>query len=516
MERSIVEWSIRALLMVVGTGLVTSTLRVHAASALHRAWTAAMVAMLLLPVWTKWGPSVTAPLLPAVHGRATRPEIPVGALMPRAELSQAELPQAADAEPFRSAPRSPGPHWQVILLAVYLSGIAVMLARLIRGTLQVRSMMRGVREAEGFVTSPFCTAPVAIGWLRPVLLLPDGWQTWPADKLKAVLTHEREHVRRHDPLVPWLALLNRCVFWFHPLAWWLERKLAALAEEACDTAVLGSGHAAHDYARYLIEMARSINQTGTRLRWAGAVEFSTGTLPRRIRLIMDAPPAVAVPRSKLIALASLCALMLGTVLACNMGRRSHRAPGQPTMSEQDHRDKAALLQRQQQRVQRDASAWNAALNLTPRGASELEADVETHLGDTEKLLELVRYYQSKKDLKALDALTLRFIGQHPEMRFNWGYRPGWDQVWDKDGNDRGRQLWTAQLRKTWASPFVYMNAAEFLSGNDNDQAEQALLEGRRKFPSSALHWGGVPGSPLRMGARGFDGAIAPRADGGCA
>ena len=73
------------------------------------------------------------------------------------------------------------------------------------------------------------------------------------------MIHEREHARRRDPLVQWLALLNRCVFWFHPLAWWLERKLAALAEEACDAAVLAGGHAPHDYARYLIEMARSVN-----------------------------------------------------------------------------------------------------------------------------------------------------------------------------------------------------------------------------------------------------------------
>jgi hypothetical protein len=33
-----------------------------------------------------------------------------------------------------------------------------------------------------------------------------------------------------------------------------------------------------------------------------------------------------------------------------------------------------------------------------------------------------------------------------------------------------------------------MNAAEYLSGNDNEQAEQTLIEGERKFPWPALHW----------------------------
>ena len=87
MEQSILEWSIRALLLVVGTGLVLSGLHVQVASVLHRAWTAAMVAMLLLPVWTQWGPSVTAPILPAVDQQTALPEIPLVAVAPRADTS---------------------------------------------------------------------------------------------------------------------------------------------------------------------------------------------------------------------------------------------------------------------------------------------------------------------------------------------------------------------------------------------------------------------------------------------
>jgi VWFA-related protein len=45
------------------------------------------------------------------------------------------------------------------------------------------------------------------------------------------------------------------VFWFHPLAWWLERKLALLAEQACDEAFLAAGGDRPGYARLLLEMA---------------------------------------------------------------------------------------------------------------------------------------------------------------------------------------------------------------------------------------------------------------------
>jgi hypothetical protein len=479
MEHAILEWSIRALLLVVGTGLVISTLRLRGASVLHRVWTAAMVAMLLLPVWTRWGLSVTAPVLPAVREPAARPAIPLESVVPQ---QHGDASRVAAGEPLRPVSRPASPDWRQILSAVYLAGIAVMLARLIWGTLQIRSMKYEVRRSEGFATSSRCAAPVTIGWLRPVLLLPSGWRTWSAAKLDVVLIHEREHIRRRDPLVQWLALLNRCIFWFHPLAWWLERKLAWLAEEACDEAVLAGGHGAHDYARYLIEMARSVNETRARLRWAGAVEFSSGNLPRRIRRIMDASPAAAMSRTKAIASASLCTLVLASFLGCSLGRRS---------SEQDLGDRARIVQRQQDGHYSDAELSKAALTLTSAGAKELEADVKAHPNQSDQLVEIVRYYQSKKDLGSLDALTLWFIGQHPGMRLNWGSRPAWDQVWDQDGYERGKQLWTAQLKKSWDSPFVYMNAAEFLSGNDDEQAEQILLEGRRRFPSSDRRWSGL-------------------------
>lgn len=73
------------------------------------------------------------------------------------------------------------------------------------------------------------------------VILPEHWRQWPQAQLDAVLTHEHEHARRRDPLVQWLALLNRALFWFHPVAWWLERHLSALAEEACDNVVLERG-----------------------------------------------------------------------------------------------------------------------------------------------------------------------------------------------------------------------------------------------------------------------------------
>jgi hypothetical protein len=67
---------------------------------------------------------------------------------------------------------------------------------------------------------------MTVGLLKPTVILPTTWLQWsPADRA-AVLDHEEEHVRRHDPLILLIALINRAVFWFHPLAWWLHRQIA--------------------------------------------------------------------------------------------------------------------------------------------------------------------------------------------------------------------------------------------------------------------------------------------------
>ena len=497
----ILQWSIRAVFLAIGTGLVLGLLRPQPASALHRAWTAAMIAMLLLPAWTQWGPSWTARILPSAGTPIHTPGIEPAFRPSTIPLASAVPAGAAGAPSFpipQPAPVAP------TLLLVYLAGVAVMLARLIAGTWRIRSILRQARAAEGFLMSPLCSSPVTIGWWRPVLILPECWRSWPAAKLDAVLLHEREHVRRRDPLFQWLALLNRCVFWFHPLAWWLEHKLAALAEQACDDAVLCGGHDAHDYSQYLIEIARAVRESGPRIRSAGAVAFSDGSLARRVRRILAAPP-VAPSRGRSIATAVLCALMILTFLACKLSNRRPVAGGDSTlsMSEQARRSWAGFQQLQRARQWNDAEIWDAVRGLTPDRAKQLDADLIAHPEDLSpltvedrgvpppgwnRLLVTVRYYQAKSDLKALDTLTFWLIEHNAQARLDWGYRPIWDKAWDAKGYDRGKQLWTARLQQPIDSPYVYMNAAEFLADRDIEMAEPILQEGRRRYPSAALHW----------------------------
>jgi hypothetical protein len=89
------------------------------------------------------------------------------------------------------------------------------------------------------MSSPACIEPGVVGILRPVLLLPQGiTDRLPAVQLDAILAHELCHVRRRDNLAAAIHMAVETVFWFHPLLWWIERRLVDERERACDEEVL--------------------------------------------------------------------------------------------------------------------------------------------------------------------------------------------------------------------------------------------------------------------------------------
>lgn len=473
MEALLWECSWRATLMAMGTATVLSVLRIGSPAAKHLAWTGMLVAMMVLPVTIVWGPKLSAAVLPAVHQ-----QLAPAARAPEAILPPATAPylrdQGTSTTPTARPVEQPGQVWSWwwLALAGYFLGFGALLVRLAAGTLQVRKIVRRATPIEGALVNAQCAALVTVGWLRPVIVLPENWQSWPPDKLAAVLTHEREHVRRRDPLVQWLALLNRSIFWFHPLAWWLERQLSALAEDACDAAVLHRGHAPAAYAQYLIDLARPVAGAGARVLGAS---INGGALAGRVKRILETRPLAPLSRARSMMTATLCLLVMITFAACKLERASKPAAGQPTMNELMHR-KAA--ERQAGEKQRQALI-DEVQKLTPEQAQALAADLKNHPQDREKLLKLVRYYQRKVDVPGLVALTLRYIEHEPTIPWAWNIHPAWDPV----GYERGKQLWLAQLKKPSTTAATHRHAAAFLEGGDKPLAEEVLRAGQQAFPN---------------------------------
>jgi beta-lactamase regulating signal transducer with metallopeptidase domain/5-hydroxyisourate hydrolase-like protein (transthyretin family) len=140
----------------------------------------------------------------------------------------------------------------------------------------------GFTKAVHLHVSARIDTPVVVGWLRPAVLLPlvaiTGLST---EQLRAVLTHELAHIRRHDFLVN---LLQRCVeslLFYHPAVWWLSARIRSQRENCCDDLVLQACGDRLTYARALVELERA--RTATPIL---AVGVTSGGLARRVARIL--------------------------------------------------------------------------------------------------------------------------------------------------------------------------------------------------------------------------------------
>jgi beta-lactamase regulating signal transducer with metallopeptidase domain len=293
------EVAVRAALIALGTACVLWALRIRTAAVRHAAWTTVVIAMLLLPIWSVAGPKLPLAVLPASAVSSEFDSAPADLVLP----SVTQPGPTPIAEATSTVSDSARGLW--VFIGAYLFGVFALLIRLGIGTVHAHRLRRMAVLHAGRATSARCATPITVGWLSPILILPQGWQRWSAGQLDAVLTHEHEHARRHDPLVQWLALLNRALFWFHPLAWWLERRLANLAEEACDAAVIRAGHSPQDYSDYLIDMAHALRRQGRRLNVAGMAMPGSG-LPDRMRHIFEERLMTPTPRTRVICALAFC------------------------------------------------------------------------------------------------------------------------------------------------------------------------------------------------------------------
>jgi beta-lactamase regulating signal transducer with metallopeptidase domain/thiol-disulfide isomerase/thioredoxin len=100
------------------------------------------------------------------------------------------------------------------------------------------------------------SVPVAVGVLRPMILLPTSLATGLTGRqLEYVLLHELAHIQRYDLIANLLERLIEVLLFFHPAVWWLTRQVRIERENACDDAVLHSGCQRAAYAEALLRVA---------------------------------------------------------------------------------------------------------------------------------------------------------------------------------------------------------------------------------------------------------------------
>jgi TonB family protein len=234
-----------AFLLWVALGL----LRDRSANARYVVSCAALALMAVLPLITAW----------VVYQR------PIVA-------STAEILAAIPAAASAAAPRID--QW---LVPAWALGVLLFSLRLLWGCGQVAAIRRRGEPADApllamvtglaqrmrldrpvrVLISAIAEGPSAVGWIRPVILLPAATVLGlTADQLEAVLAHELAHIRRHDYLVNILQMLLETVLFYHPAVWWTSARIRHERELCCDDEAVACCGDALCYARALTTLER--------------------------------------------------------------------------------------------------------------------------------------------------------------------------------------------------------------------------------------------------------------------
>ncbi len=327
---------------VILTLAVGSMFLLRGKSAALRHWvlSSALILSAVLPLFNFVVPSWSVPAVVAEH--------PIVAPL-RRQISTLTLPALSPAAPIAVREKSAIVRWlpHAIWLAGAMAGLLVLIAglvRLVRLASVSRPMSDGrwTRLAQSICGEYGLRRPVEIletqnpsilvtwGVSRPRIIVPAGAAEWAEDRTNIVLRHELAHIRRRDWFVQMIAQLLRIVYWFNPIVWLACSRLRLESECACDDAVLSRDIEGHEYARHLLELARTLNTTG--MSWSAVLAMARpSTIERRFSAMLNP----SINRRPLSRTAMLVIALIGLCITASLpAMRSLRAATQPVAGQE--------------------------------------------------------------------------------------------------------------------------------------------------------------------------------------
>ncbi|HJR60365.1 MAG TPA: M56 family metallopeptidase [Vicinamibacterales bacterium] len=499
--------SLRILAAAAAVGLVLVVLRVRSGAARHAAWSAVLLAMLTMPVLTVIVPRVEVPVPSTLaldfesiaSGRGPYE----GFATPPVNLDSSE-PQpipAVSAVQGQHGPAGLPFDWRTAAIAVYAAGVLFFLVRIAGGWILARRLVVGAtrvthdNRAPVFESAAVVT-PMTTGVVSPCVLLPMTWREWPEDKLNAVLAHENAHIARRDSLVALLAHANRAIFWFHPLAWWLERILAVTAEHACDETAAREVGQPRRYAEVLLDMAEAVRLRGHRVSWQAMGVDGSGLLGARIDRLLRGDAMPRMSGVQRVAVSVGCAAVLVLAIACRQQIAAEPLRPDPEVQKQIDDTKAR------------GERHRAAVAMTAAEAAALEKTLEANPDNLEARETLIIFYDQagkvtwEEKLAGIRKHALWRLAHLPETDL---WIPNISKRYDPEGYAQAKQLWLEQTSRPEATPKTLGRAAAFLSAYDKPAAEELLLRAQRLEP------GGPWSDRLAdLYARAIVGSVDPR------
>jgi TonB family protein len=280
--------------------LVTILRRRRSAAMRHLVWAAAAVAVLALPFFSLWLPSLRIPSVATIAPAAA------------ALFDSTATVTADDVTPHvttRSGAAADRPiqqrlDWRLLLMSLWAAGAAAAFTQMLFAFAAMSRIRRASRPSpDGQLAAQLASQlqishavdvletaagsmPMTWGIQRPAIFVPSDATSWTAERRRMVLLHELAHVRRGDVATHLAARLALILNWWNPLAWIAWREFLKERERATDDLVLHCDARASEYAAHLLDVARAM-QSQPALAWGAVAMARRSELEGRLVAILD-------------------------------------------------------------------------------------------------------------------------------------------------------------------------------------------------------------------------------------
>lgn len=149
----------------------------------------------------------------------------------------------------------------------------------------------GVTRKVTLLLSTKANIPMAIGWLKPIVLIPFSMVSGlTPQQLDMLLLHELAHIRRHDYFVNFLQTLVETLLFFHPAVRWVSKQMRNEREYCSDDIAVEHSGNALAYAHTLADTASLCQKHRHHAIPNMAMAASGGDLKQRVVRLLDNQP----------------------------------------------------------------------------------------------------------------------------------------------------------------------------------------------------------------------------------
>jgi beta-lactamase regulating signal transducer with metallopeptidase domain len=309
---NVAAWAVQMAAVAATAAAAQSVMPIDRPRARLAYWQAVLTLGLLLPCLQPWiRPAGPIPLAPLARLEAGGENVPRAAVPSAAAVSSTSgwAVEPAPAPTFTSTLAS------VDLAALFLwtlaAGVAGFAARLALGLYALRRVRRRSIPLSPEAVDPAAvelrlsrdvSSPVTFGLRRPVVVLPEVFETLDDDEKRGVVCHELVHVERRDWAVQVAEEVLRALFWFHPAFHWLVGQVRLAREQAVDAEVVRRLGRRAVYLEALVRLAAGPRRVAL---LAASPMLGRSSLAERVDLLLKEKP---MPKSRvLVSLASSAA-----------------------------------------------------------------------------------------------------------------------------------------------------------------------------------------------------------------